>query len=202
MDYSQYGEQEFILNFFGDKKGILVDVGAADGITNSNTKKLIENGWGGLLIEPTPINYNKLLKLYSDNDSIIVENCGCGNETKVSKFYIDNNDEHHQISTFLEEQKKGCESYYNCTFDEISLNLFKTQELFVKHNLYVIDFISIDTEGYDNDVLYGIDFDKTIINLICVENLNQECMDFLFSKNFNLLHSTSGNKFYKNLNFL
>jgi hypothetical protein len=42
MDYSQYGKQEFILNYFGEKTGILVDIGATDGFNNSNTKKLIE----------------------------------------------------------------------------------------------------------------------------------------------------------------
>ena len=42
MDYSQYGEQEFILNYFGEKTGILVDIGVADGFNNSDTKKIIE----------------------------------------------------------------------------------------------------------------------------------------------------------------
>jgi FkbM family methyltransferase len=199
MDYSQYGEQEFILNFFGDKKGILVDIGAADGINNSNTKKLIEDGWGGLLIEPTPVNYNKLLKFYSGNDSIIIENCGCGNETKLSKFYIDKNDEYHQISTFLEEQKKGCENYYNCTFDEIVVKIYNTTELLIKNNLTNIDFISIDTEGYDEKVLLGIDFSKININLVCIETTTPLSESLLESNDYQFVHKTNGNKFYKKI---
>ena len=200
MDYSQYGEQYFILNYFENKKGVFVDIGAADGINNSNTKKLIENGWSGLLVEPTPVNYNKLLELHSDNDDIIIENCGCGDISTKSTFYIDNNDEYHQISTFLEEQKKGCENYYKCTFNEITVELINTTELLVKHNLTNIDFISIDTEGYDEKVLLGIDFDKININLICIESITSLGETLLQSKHYELTHKTSGNLFYKKNN--
>jgi FkbM family methyltransferase len=197
MDYSQYGEQEFILNYFGDTKGVFIDIGAADGINNSNTKKLIENGWCGLLVEPTPVNYNRLVEMHSNNKSIIIENCGCGDVTKDSIFYIDNNDDYHQISTFLEEQKKGCESFYNCTFNEINLIVYNTTELLIKHNLTNIDFISIDTEGYDEKVLLGIDFEKININLICVELITQLGKSILETNNFQLIHKTLGNQFYK-----
>jgi FkbM family methyltransferase len=198
MDYSQYGEQEFILNYFKNKKGVLIDIGAADGINNSNTKKLIENGWSGLLVEPTPINYKRLLELHSNNNLIIIENCGCGDITTDSIFYIDNNDDYHQISTFLEEQKKGCENYYNCTFDEINTKVYNTTELLIKHNLTNIDFLSIDTEGYDEKVLLGIDFDKININLICVETITDLNNNILLNNNFELIHKTTGNKFFKN----
>jgi FkbM family methyltransferase len=197
MDYSQYGEQEFILNYFGDTKGVFIDIGAADGINNSNTKKLIENGWCGLLVEPTPVNYNRLVEMHSNNKSIIIENCGCGDVTKDSIFYIDNNDDYHQISTFLEEQKKVCERFYNCTFNEINLIVYNTTELLIKHNLTNIDFISIDTEGYDEKVLLGIDFDKININLICVELITQLGKSILETNNFQLIHKTLGNQFYK-----
>ena len=53
MDYSQGYEQDFLIEYFNNKKnGLLVDIGAADGINNSNTRYLIENGWEGLLVEP------------------------------------------------------------------------------------------------------------------------------------------------------
>jgi FkbM family methyltransferase len=196
MNYSQYGEQEFILNFFGDKKGVLVDIGAADGINNSNTKKLIENGWSGLLVEPTPVNYNKLIELHSNNHNIIIENCGCGDITKDAVFYIDNNDEYHQISTFLQEQKEFCADYFKCSFNEIDLKLINTTELLMKHNLINIDFISIDTEGYDEKVLFGIDFNKINIDLICVENITSVGEDILHSNNYKMIHKTLGNVFY------
>ena len=199
MDYSQYEEQSFLLNYFKDNtRGTLVDIGAADGINNSNSKKLIELGWSGLLVEPTPLNYQKLIKLYSGNTLVKIENCGCGDKTENLTFYVDNNDEFHQISTFSVEQKTGCEQYFKCTFNEINSIIYNTQKLLTKHNLKKIDFISIDTEGYDNNVLFGINFNETLVDLICVENLCEESVNFLNLNNFNLIHTTSGNKFYKN----
>lgn len=69
MKYSQYDE-EHILDFFFKKKkdGFVVDIGAADGVSNSNSRKLILDGWSGLLVEPNPNNYNKLVNLYNEND--------------------------------------------------------------------------------------------------------------------------------------
>ena len=63
--YSQGYEEIYLLNYFkNNNTGFLVDIGAADGINNSNSKKLIELGWSGLLVEPNKKNYNKL-KIYT-----------------------------------------------------------------------------------------------------------------------------------------
>lgn len=197
MGYSQYGEEEFILNFFGNTKGVLVDIGAADGINNSNSKKLIENGWSGLLIEPTPKNFDKLIEQYKNNNLVIIENCGCGDVSKKSTFYIDNNDEFHQISTFSKEQKKSCESHFNCSFDEINGYVYNTTEILSKHNLIEIDFMSIDTEGFDEKVILGIDFNKVNIKLICIETTTPLVESILKNNGFELTHKTSGNNLYK-----
>lgn len=52
--YSQNGEQEAILKIFGESEGRFLDIGAYDGKTFSNTLALIERGWSGVLIEPSP----------------------------------------------------------------------------------------------------------------------------------------------------
>ena len=43
--YSQNNEEQVILDYFGNKIGNLLDIGANDGITLSNSRKLIELGW-------------------------------------------------------------------------------------------------------------------------------------------------------------
>jgi FkbM family methyltransferase len=199
MDYSQYFEQEFLISYFNNKKtGVLVDIGAADGINNSNSRYLIENGWEGVLVEPNKKNYNKLLELYSDNEKIIIENCGCSDKNiKGAKFFIDKNDEFEQISTFSEEQYISCKNYYQCDFVEDEVDLIKTSELFNKHNLKYIDFISIDAEGYDSLIIDGIDFNEAVIDLLCVEGISDKCHDDLINKGYSLVYATIGNKFYK-----
>lgn len=56
-DYSQNGEQAYILHYLdtiGLKTGHLVDLGAGDGFTMSNTRALLERGWTGDLYDGDP----------------------------------------------------------------------------------------------------------------------------------------------------
>ena len=196
-NYSQYGEEIFLIEYFKNKSlGFLVEIGAADGINNSNSRKLIENGWKGLLVEPNKNNFIKLEKIYLNTD-IILENCGCSYETKSTTFFIDQNDEYQQISTFNRDQVKFCKEAYSCEFLEQESNLIKTSELFEKHLIKNIDFLSIDTETYDLNVLKGIDFESVNIELICIEDNNVS--DFLESKGYKELFRNIGNTFYKKI---
>ena len=197
--YSQYQEESFLLDYFGDKKnGFLVDIGAADGISNSNSRKLIEIGWSGLLVEPNKKNYDKLQKLYEKNNLIILENLGCSNVNDDSAdFYIDKNDEYEQLSTFSYSQAEGCKKFFKCDFVNDKVKLQKTSELFSKHNIKEIDFLSIDTESFDTNVILGINFNECNINLICVEHITDEMTEELKKHNYNLCHKTGGNYFFK-----
>jgi len=56
--YSQNQEEKFILEALPDK-GRLLDLGAFDGITFSNSRALIEKGWSGVLVEASPANADR-----------------------------------------------------------------------------------------------------------------------------------------------
>ncbi len=58
--YSQNNEEQIIIEYFKDFKGHLLDIGANDGLTLSNSRKLIELGWTGDLVEPSPNAFQKL----------------------------------------------------------------------------------------------------------------------------------------------
>jgi len=195
MKYCQYDEEVFLFNYFGNKKGFLVDIGAADGMRNSNSRKLIENGWKGLLVEPGEVNFKKITDLYKLDNNIILENCGCSFESKEVIFYHDYNDDAHQISTFSLEQKNICLEIYYCTFLEKNVNLIKTSELFKKHCITKIDFMSIDTESYDENVLKGINFDEVEIELICIERDS----NILTKSGYKKIHTNNGNIFYQKI---
>lgn len=195
--YSQYGEEIVLLDYFKDKKdGFLVEIGAADGSRFSNSRRLFEIGWSGLLVEPNENSVNKIKKLHKDKENIIIEMVGCGDVTEIKTFNIDHNDVYQQISTFSKRQVEKCKKMYNCEFSEQKSLVMKTQELFTKHDIEKIDFLSIDTESYDCKVINGIDFSKTEIDLICVEQ--EDAKDLLISKGYILTYKTAGNFFLKN----
>ena len=62
--YSQNNEERIILNYFLNRKGNFLDIGANDGITLSNVRALAEMGWKGCLIEPSKKAYNKAVENY------------------------------------------------------------------------------------------------------------------------------------------
>jgi FkbM family methyltransferase len=193
--YSQYDEENFLKQYFNDKKGFVVEIGAADGISNSNSRMLIESGWSALLVEPNPNNYQKLVNLYKHNNLVILSNTGCASISQNRDFFVDNNDECQQLSTFSIQQVNKCKKIYNCKFDQIQIYTHKTSDLLDKYNISQIDFLSIDTESYDLEVVKGIDFNKVKIDLICIEDI--EASDLLKQQNYIECHSTTGNTFFK-----
>jgi hypothetical protein len=59
---SQYGEHVFIERYFAGQLGTFLDVGAGDGGEYSNVRGLAKSGWSGVLIEPDPEQAAALLR--------------------------------------------------------------------------------------------------------------------------------------------
>lgn len=196
--YSQYGEENFLKSFFDIKLGgIVVDIGAADGVRFSNSRFLIESGWKGILVEPNPNNFKKLTQLYQNNKNVILENVGCGEiSSKNNVFYIDKNDEHEQLSTFKTLQMQKCKKIYNCEFVSTEINVLKTSDLFKKYDMSVIEFMSVDTEDYDENVIEGINLNDVTIKLICIEHDTNKIKEKLITNGYEVVHKTVGNIFY------
>jgi hypothetical protein len=67
MKYSQ-NDEERVINGVLDDAGDFLDVGAFDGKLFSNTLKLYERGWGGVLVEPSPKAFDGLQR---DRKSVV-----------------------------------------------------------------------------------------------------------------------------------
>lgn len=74
--YSQGGEEIEIARIFkvlGVEKGRLADLGAGDGYALSNTRRLIENGWTGVLLDGDPRGASDVDKVWITKDTIVLE---------------------------------------------------------------------------------------------------------------------------------
>lgn len=87
MTYSQNNEESVILELAGKEPGQVLDIGAYDGKTYSNSYALIERGWKALLVEPSPSAFAKLLALHGDNPQVTLVNAALGAETRMTRFY-------------------------------------------------------------------------------------------------------------------
>lgn len=203
MSNSQFGQEDFVLNFFNHKKnGIFFEAGGMDGVRHSNTLLLEkEYGWQGLLVEPSPKLYNDLVK----NRNCYHENVLLGSNNKELTYLhiIEPDDvEKHRGSAGL----AGVVDFYdprhldrihmrlnetNASSVEIKMKTISLQSLFDKYNITDIDYFSLDTEGSELDILKSVDFEKVNIKLLGVEfnyETDNETFNFIKSKGFNPIH--------------
>jgi hypothetical protein len=68
------------------------------------------------------------------------------------------------------ERMKRTISEHGGSFVEIPVDCMAIRDLFVKYGLEVVDFISIDTEGGELDILRSIDFTTLMFKAVIVEN--------------------------------
>jgi FkbM family methyltransferase len=78
-DYSQHGEQKTITGYLSpcgcsDGGRRLLDIGAWVPDTFSNTRALLDAGWSGVLVEPSPGPFTALLDHYRENSRVILVN--------------------------------------------------------------------------------------------------------------------------------
>lgn len=169
MNYS-FGEMEdHILKLCDTEKGFFVDIGAHDGISGSNTKRLEELGWEGICVEPLPRAFEELQK----NRTCELQNCAIWDKEGTTEFLV--------VTGYAEMLSGIVESYDPRHADRIDRELqhfggtktsitVRTRRFDNVVKNPRIDFLSIDTEGSELSILNTINFDKYDIRVICVEN--------------------------------
>jgi FkbM family methyltransferase len=171
MNYSQNNEQEVILNYFKGEKGTFLDLGANDGITLSNTRALFENGWCGILVEPSPRAARKLKELYagSKKGCVYIYECAIGINNGKATLHesgeLLKKGDVALVSSLVKAETKRFSKTVKYEDVEVSVYRWKTflNRLYIKK----FDFISIDVEGLEIEILEQMDLSE--VNLICVE---------------------------------
>jgi FkbM family methyltransferase len=173
---SQNLEEKIILEYFGDFVGTFCDIGANDGITFSNTYALSKLGWCGNLIECSPRAFAKLKQLYQETKGCFyLYDYAIG--TKNGKVTLYESGELVKqgdvglVSTLVE---KETERFKRVTsYQSVQVDCYRWKTAMNRWKLKKFDFISLDIEGLELEVLEQIDLTHT--RLICVEtNGSQE----------------------------
>ena len=166
MGESQLGQDVAVLDFYNYKQnGYFVEIGASDGITLSNTFLLEKSyGWKGICVEPIPEMYEKC----KQNRSCICSNLAVYNTSgqKVSFDIAENS------------LLSGIQSHIDCYKDTveknkttIQVNTISLLDLLIQNNAPSrIDYLSLDTEGTEYEILKPFDFNQYTFGLIVVEH--------------------------------
>jgi FkbM family methyltransferase len=156
---SQHGIDRIVYNIFNQKNdGIFVEAGASNPYDQNNTSFLENCGWSGLLVEPIT-DYNEIYK--TTRPKSILENYAL-----VEKTYPHNTINFGHANSGLES---GVTALHLRQYRSYQVPCCPLDTLLRKHNLTHVDFLTLDTEGYEHHVLLGIDFNYTKFNLILLE---------------------------------
>jgi FkbM family methyltransferase len=166
-DYSQWGEQGIILDYFGDHVGRFLDIGAYDGMRSSNTRCLSDRYWSGVCIEPAASSFPRLVENHRLNEKITCVQAALAPQMGLVKFAdtgspVSSCLPHENIKTYIQRE------YYVCgvTPDEIS-RCFGDQW----------DFVSLDVEGMEMSVIDLMEPLLKNTRLVCFEDA-PPCTDF------------------------
>lgn len=207
--YSQEGE-DLLLNRLLNKKrkGVYVDIGAHHPTKISNTYFFYKKGWNGINIDAMPGSMNEFNRIRPNDFNI---EAAISNSDQVLEFYEFNAPEFNTFSKEIMEK--------NLKRDSIKLikkHSIQTQKLSKvldevsnKIDLLTIDFMSIDVEGLDLEVLKSNNWEKYYPNFILAELHNQKISDlntneinnFLVSKGYELICKTYNTWFFKSCTF-
>ncbi len=163
--YSQYHEDNLILHELRDwnyKDSIYVDVGANHPTRISNSYLLYRKGWSGITVEPNG-GLIKLHRLFRSRD--VQVNVGCGAEASFLRFYVSRTP---VLSSFA---KNEVEHILRVKY----LPVLTVDQLLAPFQDKKIAMLSIDTEGFDLNVIKGATETLKRTYLVCVEaNDNDE----------------------------
>jgi FkbM family methyltransferase len=201
--YSQEGEDIVLQRIFSQQKtGFYVDVGAHHPMRFSNTYNFYKQGWRGINIEPNPDSFN-LFGKYRPKD--INVNCGVAIEKSSLNYYMFDEP---ALNTFDSEVLKS-------RIADTPYNHMKTVRIVVAPLAEIlklntpkdrkIDFLTVDVEGFDLEVLKSNDWVSyrpswvlvEQLNLGDIESLNFEIHDYMKSLNYVLFAKTFNTLFYK-----
>ena len=186
LSFFDFFYQKKIFNFLKDKKlnnfNLVLDVGAHKGETiniflkNLKIKKIIS-------FEASPKNFLKLKNNFKKlsrkfkNSEIIIENIALSNEKKKIKFKqlaesssstISEIDEN---SSYYKKKYKILNLFGNKkNYQIINLETLKLSDYLSKHKIGTIDFLKIDTEGTELEIILGLDKNIENVKLIMFEH--------------------------------
>ena len=165
MSYSQIGQDVEVHHAYPNG-GFYVEIGASDGIELSNTYLLEKNGWNGICAEPIPDKFVKLCEnrpkanccdkaLYHTSNQVVDFDI-CTSYSLLSG-----------ISESIDTYKQHVDQYKTT----IKVETITLEDLLDMWNVpKFIEYLSLDTEGSEYDILKVFDFTKYKFGIIHVEH--------------------------------
>ena len=189
--YAQLGDDRIAIDLLKqkvlDRPIFYIDVGANHPSRLSNTYLMYREGATGVTIDPND-DLMRLHRLIRPRD--IQLSIGCGKSIELLKFYYSTTP---VLSSFLKSQ---VHNLWNTSY----LPVFTLDKICADLEISTVDFLSIDVEGMDIEVLEGANETLLKTYLICIEANSDKnelaIINYMKSKNFELNVKNEWNLFF------
>jgi len=172
--YSKAQARQDLIALFLNKfqrGGNYIEIGATDGVVLSNTHLLSRNfGWTGILVEPN-LHYFKKLKKNRKTDKLF--NCAISNSSGIEVDFFET--KYPELSTLSIDYDDAWLNERNIGLKKTKVKTLTLADLINNSGQESpINFLSIDVEGAELEVLSSLNDTKVPILYICVEHSNNE----------------------------
>ena len=199
LSYTQNLEDYHLsLAFAGQKTGTYIDIGAGHPIADNVSFWFYERGWQGIVVEPQP----ELAALYARLRPRDVMVCGLiGRECGEIDFHLV--ERLHGFSTTVERHAQQAKAF-GVDYRTVRMPVTTLARLCDDHQVGSIDFLKIDVEGAEADVLFGGDWQRFRPKVIVVEAVSPgsgepawgEWEPFLLAQGYRFALFDTLNRFY------
>lgn len=198
--FSQSDEDFIISEYFASKPhGTFIDIGSNDGITFSNTRLMALKGWRGVLVEPSPKAYEKLVELYKGFKGFYTYNVALSNHNGQAILHesgpLCSAKDIGLVSTFHQHEIDRFKS--SVSYEAVTVKCFKWKTFLNRLSIKQFDLISIDVEGEELSILPDMDLTQT--SMVVIEwnskpELKAEYEKYLAG--FRLIYTSAENLIY------
>ena len=186
--FSKSGEDIQLWQLLKKDQGTYVDIGGHHPIFGNNTYFFYIRGWKGIVVEPNPV-FKELYHKFRPYDILISEGIADFNgeleyyefESSLLNSFSNDHIKKSDLQTSVDNIKKIPVKKLSTVFKNVDFNRS-------------IDFLSIDVEGLELNVLKGNNWDSHRPRYIIleshqtlIEDLNSEVSNFLFQKDYSLI---------------
>lgn len=212
--YSQCGEDMCLRAFLNDKckdplyKGFYVDIGAHHPIRYSNTNFFYNIGWRGINVDAQSDAIKEFNKKRPRDINI---NVGCSNENTTLTYYTFSD---HAVNSFSKSFAEYFKNLPNSNIKFLGTKQVPVEKLEDILNKYLpenqhIDFMNIDVEGMDFQVLESNNWEKFRPDYILIELHGDESITniersdaakFLLDKGYSLIGKVKCTSLFRNNN--
>lgn len=177
-----------IVRAFGEVHAdpFFVEVGSNDGEQHDHLHAMIhERSWRGLMVEPVPYVFRRLERNYGALDRVALENAAVADRDGTLPFFhlIEASEADHAmlpdwydaLGSFSREVIANHRDQIPDIEErivEIEVPCLTFESLCREHGIAEIDLLVIDTEGYDHEILKGIDFERFRPRLVIYEHFH------------------------------